>query len=70
MRDDLKYAQFTGALTAMTRFLIEDLTKAVEMFGGADDYRIRQFEATIKHGKQVLIDVEEKRDFSQPEDAK
>ena len=65
MRDDLKYAQFTGALTAMTRFLLEDLTKAVAMLGDVDDYRIKQFKATIDHAKQVLIDVEENRDFSQ-----
>ena len=65
MRDDLKYAQYTGALTAMTRFLVDDLTDAVAMLGNEDNYKIKQFHATIDHAKQVLIDVEEKRDFSQ-----
>ena len=65
MRDDLKYAQFTGALTAMTRFLVEDLGKAVVMIDDDDNWKVKQFKATIDHAKQVLIDVEEERDFSQ-----
>ena len=53
----------------MTRFLVDDLTKAVEILElekrNEYMYSIRQFQDTIDHAKQVLIDVEEERDFSQ-----
>ena len=63
--DDLKYCRYTGALTAMTRFLVNDLEKAVAMLGDDDSYQISMFQLTIDHAKQVLIDVEEKRDLQQ-----
>ena len=63
--DDIKYAQYTGALTTMTRFLIMDLTEAVSMLGNEDHWRVKNFHITIDHAKQVLKDVEEKREFSQ-----
>ena len=66
MDHDLKYAQYTGALTAMTRFLVDDLERAISMLDEDEHkYRIDRFQMTVDHAKQVLIDVKEKRDFSQ-----
>lgn len=62
MKDDMRYPRATGSLTAMCRFLIEDLQKATEIIepllaDGVNDYMTRQFKSTIKHGKEVLARV-------------
>ena len=58
MEDDFKYVRATGALSAMTRFLIDDLKAAVDLLAGEEHYQIGQFKITIKHAEQVLADVE------------
>jgi len=57
MEDEFKYARATGSLSAMTRFLIDDLAAAVDLLDGEEHYQVGQFKMTIKHAKQVLADT-------------
>ncbi len=68
MKDDMRYPRATGSLTAMCRFLIEDLQKATEIIepllaDGVNDYMTRRFKSTIKHGKEVLARVAKDCEF-------
>jgi len=53
---DYRYARATGALTAMTNFLVTDLERAIELID--DEYTIDRFKMTIGHAKQVLAQVD------------
>ena len=57
--DDLKYARYTGMLSAMARFLIDDLVEAVAMLGNEDNYKIKNFKITIEHAERVMTEVGE-----------
>ena len=56
---DTKYVRATGALSAMVRFLIDDLEAAVAMLGNEDHWQIGNFKITIKHAKQVMAEAVE-----------
>ena len=55
---DSRYVRATGALSAMVRFLVDDLEEAVAMLD-SDDWRIGNFEITIKHAKRCMTEAAE-----------
>ena len=64
---DIRYVRATGALSAMVRFLVDDLEEAVAMLGNEDHWKIGNFKITIKHARQVMADAVESGALS-PED--
>ena len=66
---DFRYVKATGSLSAMVRFLVDDLEEAVAMLGNEEHWKISNFRITIKHAKQVLNDAVESGAIS-PEDVK
>lgn len=57
--DEYKYIHATGSLSAMVRFLVDDLEDAVDMLGNEEHWKIGNFKITIKHAKQVMADAVE-----------